>query len=143
GYVASDLRTLFGPLPELRSIKSAHPDQEVREILRAWDPIKQQTVWEQVTSSGVRGYDGGVMSTASKLVFQGRGNGDLVVYAADTGEILNVVPTGSHIMAAPMTYSVRNQQYVAVQVGYGGTGVGMPFPRNSAALKYQNIIRII
>ncbi len=142
-YVAGDLKTLFGVLPESQSVKSAHPGQEVREVLRAWDPIKQQTVWEQVTSRGARGYDGGVMSTASNLVFQGRGNGDLVVYAADTGVILKVVPTGSHIMAAPMTYSVNDQQYVAVQAGYGGSGVGFPIPQSSAARQYQNVNRII
>ncbi len=46
-------------------------------------------------------------------------------------------------MAAPMTYAVNNQQYVAVQVGYGGSGIGIPFPRDSAAVKYQNVNRII
>jgi hypothetical protein len=35
----------------------------VRELLRAWDPVAQKTVWEHETSSGIRGYDGGVMST--------------------------------------------------------------------------------
>ncbi len=79
-YVAEDLKPLFGVLPPLQSVRSAHPGADVREALRAWDPIKQQIQWEQVTSAGVRGYDGGVMSTASNLVFQGRGNGDLVVY---------------------------------------------------------------
>jgi len=32
---------------------------------------------------------------------QGRGSGELWVYAADTGKVLKVVKTGSHIMAAP------------------------------------------
>lgn len=142
-YVAEDLKPLFGVLPPVQSVRSAHPGQDVREVLRAWDPVRQQVIWERDTSAGVRGYDGGVMSTASNLVFQGRGNGDLVVYSAETGKILKVVPTGSHIMAAPMTYAVDNQQYVAVQVGYGGSGIGIPFPRDSAALKYQNVNRII
>jgi quinohemoprotein ethanol dehydrogenase len=56
--------------------------------------------------SGVRGYDGGVMSTAGNLVFQGRGNGELWVYAADSGQVLKTIQTGSHIMAAPITYAV-------------------------------------
>ena len=78
-------------------------------------------MWEHETSSGIRGYDGGVMSTAGNLVFQGRGSGELWVYAADTGKVLKVIKTGSHIMAAPMTYAVNGEQYVAVQVGYGGS----------------------
>src|SRR5665811_2441678 len=95
----------------------------IRDRLRAWDPVAQKTVWEHETSSGIRGYDGGVMSTAGNLVFQGRGSGELWVYAADTGKVLKVIKTGSHIMAAPMTYAIGNEQYVAVQVGYGGTGI--------------------
>jgi quinohemoprotein ethanol dehydrogenase len=116
----------------------------VRELLRAWDPVAQKTVWEHETSSGIRGYDGGVMSTAGNLVFQGRGSGELWVYAADTGKVLKVIKTGSHIMAAPMSYSVNGQQYVAVQVGYGGTPITVaPIPPSSAALKYENANRII
>jgi quinohemoprotein ethanol dehydrogenase len=85
-----------------------------------------------------------VMSTAGNLVFQGRGSGELWVYAADTGKVLKVVKTGSHMMAAPMTYSVNGEQYVAVQAGYGGTAITVgPIPPSSAALKYQNTNRII
>ena len=80
-------------------------------------------MWEHETSSGIRGYDGGVMSTAGNLVFQGRGSGELWVYAADTGKVLKVFKTGNHIMAAPMTYAINGEQYVAVQVGYGGTAI--------------------
>jgi len=116
----------------------------VRELLRAWDPVAQQTVWEQETSSGIRGYDGGVISTAGNLVFQGRGSGGLWVYAADTGKVLKTMETGSHIMAAPTTYAVNGEQYVAVQVGYGGTGISVgSIPPSSAAAKYENTNRII
>jgi quinohemoprotein ethanol dehydrogenase len=109
-----------------------------------WYPIAQKTVWEHETSSGIRGYDGGVTSTAGNLVFQGRGSGGLWVYAADTGKVLKVVHTGSHIMAAPATYSVNGEQYVAVQVGYGGTGIAEgPMPPSSAAVKFENTNRII
>jgi quinohemoprotein ethanol dehydrogenase len=77
-------------------------------------------------------------------VIQGRGNGELWIYAADTGAVLKVIQTGSHIMAAPMTYAVNGEQYVAVQVGYGGAAITVgPTPPSSAALKYQNINRII
>lgn len=143
-YDAADLKRLYGPLPDLKAIQATRHVKPVRELLRAWDPVTQKTVWEHETSSGIRGYDGGVMSTAGDLVFQGRGSGDLWVYEAVTGKVLKVIHTGSHIMAAPMTYSVGGEQYVAAQVGYGGLGFAAgPFPPSSAALKYENTNRII
>jgi quinohemoprotein ethanol dehydrogenase len=84
------------------------------------------------------------MSTAGNLVFQGRGDGKLWVYAADSGKVLETVETGSHIMAAPMTYGVGGEQYVAVQAGYGGAAITVgAIPPSSAALKFQNVNRVI
>ncbi|HEX4239824.1 MAG TPA: PQQ-dependent dehydrogenase, methanol/ethanol family [Steroidobacteraceae bacterium] len=143
-YDPAALKSLYGPLPSVESLKATRKEKLVREILRAWDPVAQKIVWEHETSSGIRGYDGGAMSTAGNLVFQGRGSGDLWIYAADTGKVLKVIKTGSHIMAAPSTYAVDGEQYVAVQVGYGGTAITVgPIPPSSAALKYENVNRII
>jgi quinohemoprotein ethanol dehydrogenase len=143
-YDAGDLKRLYGPLPDLKDIKAARKVKPVRELIRAWDPIAEKTVWEHETSSGIRGYDGGVMSTAGNLVFQGRGSGGLWAYAADTGKVLKVIKTGSHIMAAPATYVVNGEQYVAVQAGYGGTAIAEgPIPPSSAAVTYENTNRII
>lgn len=143
-YNPDDLKRLFGPLPPLQALAAERKEKPVRELLRAWDPIAQKVIWEQETSSGVRGYDGGVLSSAGNLVFQGRGSGELWVYAADSGKVLKTVQTGSHIMAAPMTYAVNGEQFVAVQVGYGGAAITVgPIPRSSAALKFENENRII
>jgi quinohemoprotein ethanol dehydrogenase len=143
-YAPADLKHLFGTVPTLEAIKAERPVKPVRELLRAWDPVGQRVVWERETSSGIRGYDGGVMSTASNLVFQGRGSGELWVYAADSGKVLKTIQTGSHIMAAPTTYAVGDEQFVAVQVGYGGAAITVgPIPPGSAARKYQNTNRII
>jgi quinohemoprotein ethanol dehydrogenase len=143
-YSAADVKELYGPLPDRKSVEAGRKVNPVRELLRAWDPVAEKTVWEHVTSQGIRGNDGGVMSTAGNLVFQGRGNGELWVYAADTGKVLKTIQTGSHIMAAPVTYAVDGVQYVAVQVGYGGAAITVgPIPPSSAALKYQNTNRIL
>jgi len=143
-YDAADLKRLYGPLPNLKDIKAERNVKPVRELIRAWDPVAQKTVWEHETSAGMRGVDGGVMSTAGNLVFQGRGSGGLWVYAADSGKVLKIIETGSHIMAAPMTYAINGVQYVAVQVGYGGTSIAEgPIPPSSAAIKYENTNRII
>ena len=145
GYDPASLKSLFGPLPDLKSLQAERPGKRlVRELIRAWDPIAQKSIWEHETSTGARGYDGGVLSTAGNLVFQGRGNGELWVYAADDGKVLKVIQTGSHIMAAPMTYEVQGVQYVAVQTGYGGAAISVgPIPASSAAAKYDNENRIV
>jgi len=143
-YNPADLQRLFGPLPDVHSLDTERSEKRVRELIRAWDPVAHKTVWEHETSSGVRGYDGGILSTAGNLVFQGRGSGELWVYAADSGKVLKVIQTGSHILAAPMTYAVNGEQFVAVQVGYGGAAITVgPIPPSSAALKYRNVNRIL
>jgi len=143
-YDPADLKRLYGPLPDREALKSERKEKLVRELIRAWDPVAQKVVWEHETSSGMRGYDGGIMSTAGNLVFQGRGSGELWIYAADTGAVVKVIPTGSHIMAAPMTYAINGEQYVAVQVGYGGAAITVgPAPDSSAASRFDNVNRII
>jgi quinohemoprotein ethanol dehydrogenase len=143
-YVANDLQHLFGPMPERQVIRAGRHKNPVRELIRAWDPVAQKTVWEHETSTGIRGYDGGITATAGNLVFQGRGSGGLWVYAADTGKVLATIETGSHIMAAPTVYAVNDEQFVAVQVGYGGTGIAAgTIPPRSAAVTYENANRII
>ena len=143
-YDAADLKEIYGPLPDLKTLQKTRKVKLVRELLRAWDPVAQRTVWEHETSSGLRGYDGGVMSTAGNLVFQGRGDGKLYIYAADSGKLLKAISTGSHLMAAPMTYAVGGEQFVAVQAGYGGAAMTVSnIPPGSAAAKYQNVNRII
>ncbi|MDP9090499.1 MAG: PQQ-dependent dehydrogenase, methanol/ethanol family [Pseudomonadota bacterium] len=143
-YDSKDAMRLFGAVPDEAAVKASRHVKPVRELIRAWDPVGEKVVWEHETSSGIRGYDGGVMSSAGNLVFQGRGSGALWVYAADTGKVLKVLETGSHIMAAPMTYAVKGEQYVAVQVGYGGTPITVgAIPPSSAALKFENTNRII
>jgi quinohemoprotein ethanol dehydrogenase len=143
-YSPADLEGMYGKLPSLASLQTERKGKLVRELLRAWDPAAQKPVWEHVTSSGMRGYDGGVLSTAGGLVVQGRGSGELVFYEAQSGKILKTIDTGSHIMAAPMSFAVGGTQYIAVQTGYGGAGISVgPFPPQSAARRYDNENRIV
>ena len=143
-YDPKSLKSLYGPLPPKKALQRPPSGVAVREVLRAWDPVSGRIVWQHTTSTGDRGYDGGVLSTAGGLVFQGRGSGELWVYAADSGKVLAVIHTASHIMAAPMTYAVNGVQYVAVQVGYGGAAITVgPVPPSSAVTRYENVNRII
>ena len=143
-YDVGAMKHLFGPLPDRKVIRQGRNVNPVRELIRAWDPTSRKVAWEHETSRGVRGYDGGVMSTAGNLVFQGRGSGEMWVYAADSGKVLASIKTGSHIMAAPATYALHGEQFVVVQTGYGGSAIAAgAIPSSSAAATYQNTNRLI
>lgn len=108
--------------------------------LLAWDPVAQQPVWK-VDLPTV--WNGGVLSTAGGLVFQGNGAGRLVAYAADSGQVLWQTETQAPILAAPISYQVDGEQYVTVLVGNGGAFGLMsglkppPGPQASRVLTYK------
>ena len=65
-------------------------------------------------------YNGGVLSTAGNLVFQGNTNEELVAYNAMTGERLWSAPTQTGVIAPPVTFAVNGEQYIALVAGWGG-----------------------
>jgi quinohemoprotein ethanol dehydrogenase len=139
-YDPQGLASLFGRLPPMSQLSKdvPHPLQS-RGVLRAVAPLSGRVVWEQ--AGGI--WDGGVLSTAGNLVFRGDATGHLNVYAADCGKLLQRIDVGTSIMAAPMTYRVGGQQYVAVMAGYGGGTLFLPYPTDSAAHRYGNAGRIV
>jgi quinohemoprotein ethanol dehydrogenase len=140
GYKPQTLSRLAGrTLPSLDSLHAqALGRKDFAGLLRAWDPVAQRIVWEQQTPFL---WDGGVMSTAGNLVVQGRSTGELAIYAADDGRLLNVIDVGTSIMAAPMSYEVAGEQYLAVLAGYGGSA--MIFDTFTAAYEYGNEGRVV
>jgi quinohemoprotein ethanol dehydrogenase len=85
--------------------------------LLAWDPVKQKEAWRVNYASP---WNGGTLTTAGNLVFQGTADGRFVAYDATTGKTLWETPTGTGVVAAASTYLVDGQQYVSVAVGWGG-----------------------
>lgn len=85
--------------------------------LIAWDPIRQREAWGFDYSEP---WNGGLLTTAGNLVFQGDTKGNLRAFAADTGKVLWTANVGIPIMAAPVTFDEGGEQYVAVAAGYGG-----------------------
>lgn len=85
--------------------------------LVAWDPIAQKEVWRQEMVSP---WNGGTLTTAGNLVFQGTADGRFVAYDARDGKKLWETPTGTGVVAAPSTYLVDGKQYVSIAVGWGG-----------------------
>ena len=140
-YDPKGLAGLLGKLPSLEAL--AHGAKETprsRGVLRAVDPATGKVAWEHETSSA---WDGGVLSTGGNLVIQGDAAGFLNVYAADSGKLLKRLEVGSSIMAAPMTYRVDGEQFVAVMAAYGGGVLFNPFPASSAAFHRGNAGRIV
>ncbi len=85
--------------------------------LLAWDPVLQKEVW-RIEYPGI--WNGGVLSTAGGLVFQGSATGFLNAYAASDGEKLWEFPAQTGIVAPPITYRINNEQFVSVSAGWGG-----------------------
>ena len=117
------------------------PDPSTREFLIAYDPIKQQERW-RLPLGRAELAGGGVLTTAGNLVVQGTSSGKLVVYRADTGAIIREIDVGTGIMAAPVSYEIDSEQYIAVLAGFGGAMAPL-YPSESAAYRYQNYGRLL
>ena len=95
-------------------------DPDVPKVLGrlvAWDPITQSLKWEFSYSSPC---NGGVLSTAGDLVFQGDNYGNARAFAAGDGNLLWSTTLSSAIQSAPITYLYRGEQYVLFLTGLGG-----------------------
>jgi quinohemoprotein ethanol dehydrogenase len=84
--------------------------------LIAWDPIAETARWSVDEQIAV---NGGVVSTAGNLVFQGQGTGEFAAYAADSGKKLWSIQTKSAIDSIPVTFTANGEQYVITSVGWG------------------------
>jgi quinohemoprotein ethanol dehydrogenase len=100
--------------PQIRAAALA----TVHGSLKAWDPVTQTERWSVDLGNA---WNGGVLSTAGNLVFQGNVGGDFVAYNAADGAKLWSFPAQTGVVAAPATYMIDGEQYVIVVAGWGGT----------------------
>jgi quinohemoprotein ethanol dehydrogenase len=66
-------------------------------------------------------WNGGTLTTAGNLVFQGTADGRFVAYTADRGEKVWEATIGTGIIASPVTFELDGMQYVTVMCGWGGS----------------------
>jgi alcohol dehydrogenase (cytochrome c) len=85
--------------------------------LRAIDPKSGKIVWEVKNNAPLWG---GVMTTAGGLVFYGTPEGFLKAIDAKSGKQLWQFQTGSGVVAPPISWEDKGEQYVAVVSGWGG-----------------------
>jgi len=92
--------------------------------LQAWNVDTQEKVW--TTGLGKTVNWGGVLATAGGLVFNG-GTADRKIHAFDakTGKLLWEFPLNSGAIAPPTTFMLDGKQYLALNVGWGGDGMGI------------------
>ena len=85
--------------------------------LRAMDPKTGKIVWEVPNNAPLWG---GVLTTAGNLVFWGTPEGFLQAADAKTGKVVWKFQTGSGVVAPPVTWDDKGEQYIAVASGWGG-----------------------
>lgn len=85
--------------------------------LIAWDPVAQKPRW---TAWHKYLWNGGTLSTAGDLVFQGTADGWITGYDAEDGKVLWRFDAGLGIIAPPISYAWKGTQYVSILVGWAG-----------------------
>jgi PQQ-dependent dehydrogenase (methanol/ethanol family) len=126
-------------MPQDPAIKKAIMNG-VRGRLVAWDPLQQKQIWDVDRPEA---WNGGVVSTAGNLVFEGTAKGNFEAYRADTGAKLWSYAIQTGAIAGPITYSVNREQYVAILAGWGGV---FPLAAGEPALKsgrVRNVSRML
>jgi alcohol dehydrogenase (cytochrome c) len=85
--------------------------------MRAIDPKNGKIVWEVKNNAPLWG---GVLTTGGNLVFWGTPEGHLQAADAKTGKVVWKFQTGSGVVAPPVTWEDKGEQFVAVVSGWGG-----------------------
>lgn len=101
--------------PGLRYSSMAPLDTDERYgLLSAIDIDTGELVWQHKTVNPLLG---GVMSTATGLVFSGEGSGELFAVEATTGEKVWTGLSQAGVNAPPISYEIDGKQYIAVVSG--------------------------
>ncbi len=100
-----------------QALNATPPSSKPFGELIAWNVAAQKPDWVHPYPAP---WNGGTLTTAGNLVFQGSADGSFYAYNATTGEELWKSPTGAGVIAGASTYEVDGKQYVSVAVGWGG-----------------------
>jgi PQQ-dependent dehydrogenase (methanol/ethanol family) len=90
--------------------------------LVAWDPVANKERWSVKQQFPT---NGGILTTAGNLLFEGEGTGYFKAYKADTGELLWSYNISSPALTAPSTVTVDGEQFIIVPSGPGGGGTAL------------------
>ncbi len=104
-------------ITDLYAQPGALPRGNIRSYIEAYDPVNEKIVWK--IPNRVYGASG-LMTTASDLLFSGNSDGEFAAYDARTGREVWRTNTQAKVVAAPSTYTIDGEQYVAILVGARG-----------------------
>ncbi|WP_404713862.1 PQQ-dependent dehydrogenase, methanol/ethanol family [Sphingomonas sp. MMS24-J13] len=82
--------------------------------LIAWDPVRKTKAWQVKTPAP---WNGGALTTAGKLVFQGQIDGHLVAYDAVSGKPVWRYAVNTAAGGTPISYAWKDRQYVSLVIG--------------------------
>jgi len=118
-FTGSRNRSPIRGVPEPPAVGRGHVNTWTEAVghgsVLAFYPVTGEKVWQWQT------YDvqsSGVLTTATDLLFVGGREGYFQALDAVTGELLWRTVTGGNTLAAPITYEVAGQQYVAIASGH-------------------------
>ncbi len=96
-----------GPFP-----RGGQRGDDVFSTVRAIDPKTANKVWDfRLTAPST---EGGILTTATDVLFAGGRDGQFVALDARSGKLLWQTNLGLSVASGPMTYSVNGKQYVTV-----------------------------
>ncbi len=94
-------------------IEQADPPPPKEGYLGAFDPLTGEYKWRHQLKNA---FNGGVLATASGLLFQGESDGRLVVRSTEDGLPIWEFDALGHFSSAVMSYDIEGTQYVATMV---------------------------
>ncbi len=92
----------------------AIPGEEQYGLLSAVNLATGKIAWQEKVPQPMMG---GTLATAGGLVFTGEGNGNFNAYSARTGKKLWSFNAGAGCNSAPMSFSYKGEQFIAVACG--------------------------
>jgi alcohol dehydrogenase (cytochrome c) len=102
------------PLGQAHLERNTRTEQEGFGVVRALDPRTLDAKWEFKMSDTTWG---GVLTTASDLLFSGGKEGYFFALDARSGKLLWRLALGGQVNAGPMSYAINGKQYIAINAG--------------------------
>ena len=102
------------PLGQAHLERNTRTEQEGFGVVRALDPRTLDPKWEFKMSDTTWG---GVLTTASDLLFSGGKEGYFFALDARDGKLLWRLALGGQVNAGPISYAINGKQYIAINVG--------------------------
>jgi alcohol dehydrogenase (cytochrome c) len=102
------------PMGQATLTPNLKKEDEGYGAVRAFDPKTLEKKWEFKMNDITWG---GVLTTASDLVFSGGKEGYFFALDARSGDLLWKIALGGQVNSGPMSYSVNGKQYVTIAAG--------------------------